>query len=332
MTHENESAPAVAAAQGAQDDRSGDAITTQDIGAGAPAQLEFHPLADAFPLLEGKAFEELVDDIKAHGQRESIILHEGMILDGRNRYRACRELGIAPWTTAFESIAAPDDTPEAYVISVNAHRRHLTPEQKQAVLIKLRVANPEKSDRQLAAEAGVAHTTMSRATKQAEATGAIAPVKGRIGADGKKRKQPKKLTKAQKAEQAHRRRTRKAEIAKNREHAIMAQLPDDMYDLLDDAEEAGGEFREHTVDIWTTRAEEVVDHAKAETFARAAASVWTRLADGIRKKASPVGNDTDPAQSAEARKAEFAKAEDKPAPAAKKKRGRPPGSKNRREA
>src|SRR5262249_57318420 len=160
MTHENESAPAVAAAQGAQDDRSGDAITTQDIGAGAPAQLEFHPLADAFPLLEGKEFEELVDDIKAHGQRESIILHEGMILDGRNRYRACRELGREPWTVTFESIAAPNDTPEDYVISVNAHRRHLTPEQKQAVLIKLRVANPEKSDRQhAAATAGAPPTT-----------------------------------------------------------------------------------------------------------------------------------------------------------------------------
>jgi ParB-like chromosome segregation protein Spo0J len=158
MTHENESAPAVAAAQGAQDDRSGDAISIQDSGTGAPAQLEFHPLADAFPLLQGKEFEELVDDIKACGQREPIVLHEDKILDGRNRYLACRALGIEPLIVAFESIAAPDDTPEAYVISVNAHRRHLTPEQKQAVLIKLRVANPEKSDRQLAAEAGVAHT------------------------------------------------------------------------------------------------------------------------------------------------------------------------------
>src|SRR5262249_53167555 len=68
MTHESESAPAAATAQGAQDDRSGDAINTQNIGADAPAQLEFHPLADAFPLLEGREFEELIDDIKTYGQ------------------------------------------------------------------------------------------------------------------------------------------------------------------------------------------------------------------------------------------------------------------------
>jgi hypothetical protein len=42
------------------------------------------------------------------------------------------------------------------------------------------------------------------------------------------------------------------------------------------------------------------------------------------------GNDVDPAESAKARKAEFARAEDEPAPAAKKKRGRPPGSKNKK--
>src|SRR5262249_38275842 len=161
--------PAAATAQGApeDDDRLEGAITNQDTDGGAAAQLEFHPLADKFPPMTDTEYDALVADIRAHGQREPIVTYEGKILDGRNRYHACCELGLEPWTKRFEDVVSTNDSPAAFVVSVNIHRRHLTLEQKQAALIELRVANPEKSDRQLAA-AGVAHTTMSRATKRAE--------------------------------------------------------------------------------------------------------------------------------------------------------------------
>jgi ParB-like chromosome segregation protein Spo0J len=58
--------------------------------------LEFHPLADIFPLLEGEEFNNLVSDIKANGLHEAIIVYEDKILDGRNRYRALLALGIDP--------------------------------------------------------------------------------------------------------------------------------------------------------------------------------------------------------------------------------------------
>src|SRR5215831_19764997 len=51
-------------------------------------KMKFHPLANIFPLVEGPDFDELVADIREHGLHEPIVLHEGMILDGRNRLRA----------------------------------------------------------------------------------------------------------------------------------------------------------------------------------------------------------------------------------------------------
>jgi hypothetical protein len=59
----------------------------------AVAQFEFHPFADVFHLLDGREFDELVTDIRTHGQREPIVLHEGKILDGRNRFLAGRAAG-----------------------------------------------------------------------------------------------------------------------------------------------------------------------------------------------------------------------------------------------
>jgi hypothetical protein len=59
-------------------------------------ELEFHPLANLFPLLDGAEFDDLVADVKANGQIEPITILDGKILDGRNRYRACVAAGITP--------------------------------------------------------------------------------------------------------------------------------------------------------------------------------------------------------------------------------------------
>lgn len=88
--------------------------------------MEFHPLANAFPLIEGTAFDDLVESIKASGLREPIVTHEGMILDGRNRARACEAVGIDP---TFQPFPAGAD-PVAFVIDKNMHRRHLTEAQR----------------------------------------------------------------------------------------------------------------------------------------------------------------------------------------------------------
>jgi N6-adenosine-specific RNA methylase IME4/ParB-like chromosome segregation protein Spo0J len=94
--------------------------------------LEFHPLANIFPLLEGQDFAELVADIKAHGLHEPIVVYEDKVLDGRNRLRACTAVGIEPTFTAYTG-----DDPVAYVVSLNLRRRHLDESQRAMVAAKL---------------------------------------------------------------------------------------------------------------------------------------------------------------------------------------------------
>src|SRR5262245_9827307 len=153
-------------------------------------ELQFHPLADLFPLMQGEEFIALIADIDAHGQREPIILHEGMILDGCNRYRACREIGLQPWITGFDLVASTNDNAEAYVISANIRRRHLTANQKREVIGKLLVAKPEASNVSIAKIANVDDKTVAAVRRDKEATSEIPRLEKRVGADGKARKQP----------------------------------------------------------------------------------------------------------------------------------------------
>jgi hypothetical protein len=159
--------------------------------------LKFHPLAEIFPLIEGAEFDDLVADIKANGLREDIVLFEGMILDGRNRYRACLKAGVAPAPINGDKWI---DDPAAYVVSANIHRRHLTQEHKRKLVAKLVKAQPEKSDRQIAKDAKVHHETVGAVRRDLEATGGIRQLKKTVGADGKSRKRrvvkPKPVTEA----------------------------------------------------------------------------------------------------------------------------------------
>jgi hypothetical protein len=170
-------------------------------------EIPFHPLADIFPLMEGDEFDALVADIKANGLREKIDQYEGKIVEGRNRYRALQRLGIDPTAdptkyfrkalyvhTAGGEIApheqSNDERVRAYIISKNIHRRHLTAEQRRALIAKLIKAQPEKSDRQVAKTAKVDHKTVAGVRSEIEGRGEIPHVETRTDTRG--RKQPAK--------------------------------------------------------------------------------------------------------------------------------------------
>lgn len=89
--------------------------------------MDFHPAANFFPMMSPSRFEELKADISNHGQRLPITVCEGMILDGRNRYRACLELSLECKTEEFSG------NPWEYVWSLNGPRRDLPDLQKAAI-------------------------------------------------------------------------------------------------------------------------------------------------------------------------------------------------------
>ena len=94
--------------------------------------LHSHPLSESLPMMSAAALYALCDDIAEHGQREPIVLYEGKILDGRNRYAACVKLGIEPRAINYEG-----DSPLDFVLSQNVTRRHLTESQKAAVAVRV---------------------------------------------------------------------------------------------------------------------------------------------------------------------------------------------------
>lgn len=90
-----------------------------------PVDLQPHPLADLFPMMDEDAFLDFVQDIEKNGQREPIIVFEGKILDGRNRFKACQRLGISPKLKEYHGSDAL-----GFVVSLNLKRRHLTESQR----------------------------------------------------------------------------------------------------------------------------------------------------------------------------------------------------------
>lgn len=93
----------------------------------------FHPLANVFPLLSEAEFADLVRDIRANGQMDPIVMFEGLILDGRNRYLAIEEINKdlpvnerMPHTEIKFEQKWPGREAADYVWSHNVVRRHLT--------------------------------------------------------------------------------------------------------------------------------------------------------------------------------------------------------------
>lgn len=112
-------------------------------------KLEFHPIANIFPLMEGAAYSEFKADAKKHGIRDQVVTLDGMILDGRNRFRAASELKIDCPMRKFDK-QIDGYSPLEFVLSANLHRRHL--DVSQRALVAAGIANLSEGRPELTAQ------------------------------------------------------------------------------------------------------------------------------------------------------------------------------------
>jgi ParB-like chromosome segregation protein Spo0J len=134
--------------------------------------LKFHPYSQIFPLMIGDEYRDFIDDVKANGLQEPIVLFQNQILDGRNRYHACEKAGIdldLDDPHHFRTFEGDDEAARKFVWSSNYVRRHLTAEQKHRACADRLKHTPERSDRAIAKDLGVSPTTVGKVRKELSA-------------------------------------------------------------------------------------------------------------------------------------------------------------------
>jgi hypothetical protein len=92
-------------------------------------------------MLPKDELQELADDIKKNGLVHPIVIKDGVLIDGRNRREACRIAGVQPETQELNG-----EDIEAYIISSNINRRHMSKGQ-QAMAVAIMYPEGEKGGR-----------------------------------------------------------------------------------------------------------------------------------------------------------------------------------------
>lgn len=95
-----------------------------------------HPLASRFPLIVGKDFDDMVESARIARAVTPVELHDGLLIDGRNRVRVVEELrrqGVEIKLPTVEWQPTGDETVEERIFALNVHRRHLSDDQRAAL-------------------------------------------------------------------------------------------------------------------------------------------------------------------------------------------------------
>lgn len=119
-----------------------------------------HPIAELFPMLPDDELQELAEDIKQRGLLSPITLDdEGRIIDGRNRYAACRMVDVQP---DFQIYDGPDVA--GYALAANLARRHLSKGQKAMIAARAVQFLDSGSVRKVAVQNGLSKSRVSQAS------------------------------------------------------------------------------------------------------------------------------------------------------------------------
>jgi hypothetical protein len=97
-------------------------------------QFRRHPLSEIFPDMSEVEFEMILTDMREHGydQKQQVIMFEGKVIDGWNRFRAAI---MTDRTPTFDEYKGTD--PLGFVIRRNLRRRHLSESQRAMVAANL---------------------------------------------------------------------------------------------------------------------------------------------------------------------------------------------------
>ena len=124
-----------------------DAVTTD----GEVVRItEIHATANLFPFIEGEDFDDLVRSLSEQGQHTPVVVADGVLLDGRNRLRACVAAGLKPIAVLYDGGDA-----DAFALSVNIDRRHLSKGQRAmiaALSLETKESESERGDKGKAAQ------------------------------------------------------------------------------------------------------------------------------------------------------------------------------------
>jgi hypothetical protein len=108
--------------------------------------LKPHPLAEALPKMPTKEFNELKDNIRENGMKIPLLVAKDLrtIIDGRHRWLVAADLRLKAADLPFEVFKGKDEDIPAEIIARNILRRHLTTDQRGALVLKLRGPALEK--------------------------------------------------------------------------------------------------------------------------------------------------------------------------------------------
>ena len=112
------------------------------------SKFRVHPAADLFPMMTKEELAKTAVDIKLNGLRMPIVVrqvdgkHE--VLDGRNCLEALEIARMTLSKADVKEVELNDAEAVAFIISANIRRRHLTPGEVAALLVKLAKIEVEK--------------------------------------------------------------------------------------------------------------------------------------------------------------------------------------------
>jgi hypothetical protein len=124
--------------------------------------MPVHPACALFPMMTDDRLDELVASIKTNGLLNKIVIHDGQIVDGRNRYVACRRASVKPTFIDWKKKRPGTMSLYDWIWSENGDRRHLTIDQITMIQVALYALAEQEAAHKRKADSGRAQGDRGR--------------------------------------------------------------------------------------------------------------------------------------------------------------------------